>query len=541
MPDLPHPTPAAGEDAGRLTGLPLFTQPVVPHRALPDLVDRAATPTPVRRRPLRAGAHPVLGTSPTAAGKTSGKTLVDAGKTERPAEPVLPGGGGGLDWAQVRAFRQQAAELLTAQLRDRPGADERIRREIGRALIVAMLRDHADALLADGGQPPTPGQEQALAAAVFDALFGLGRLQPLVDDPDVENIEITGCDGVHLDYGDGHVLPGPPVADSDEELIETLAFLAARAGSSARPFTPAHPILDLTLHGGARLAARAWITPRPVVVIRRHRLLDVDLADLTARGTLDPGLAQFLAAAVRANKTIVVSGAQGAGKTTLVRALCNEIDPWERLGTIETEYELGLHDLPDRHHRLVAHEARPGSGERTADGRSAGEVTLDDLLYASLRLNLARIIVGEVRGREVIPMFKAMQAGAGSLSTTHAHSARGAVERLVTCALEAGPHITQDYAYLQIASHIDLIVHVALRDATRTGGGKARFVTEVIEVARGEGGRPAVTDVYAPGPDGRAEPRTPPSFLADLEAVGFDPAWLNPPPPTGGGIGRGRR
>jgi pilus assembly protein CpaF len=462
--------------------------------------------------------------------------LPDAGVPMRESPPPHGHGGSAVDWAQVRAFRQQAAELLTGQLRDRTGLDEASRREIGRALIVAMLRDHADNLLAEGGSPPSPAQEHALAGAIFDALFGLGRLQPLVDDPAVENVEITGCDQVHLVYGDGRVQPGPPVADSDEELIETLAFLAARSGgrsgSGERAFSPASPILDLTLHGGARLAARAWITPRPTVVIRRHRLTDVDLDDLRRLGMLDDALRAFLSAAVRAGKTIVVSGAQGAGKTTLVRALCNEMDPWERIGTIETEYELHLHELPDRHRRVVAHEARPGTGERTPDGRAAGEITLDDLLYSSLRLNLSRVIVGEVRGREVIPMFKAMQAGAGSLSTTHAHDARAAIERLVTCALEAGPHVTQEYAYLQIASHIDLIVQIGVDDRTSAGGRKHRYVREVIEVARGEGGRPAITDVFEPGPDGRAVPRTRPSFLPDLERAGFDPAWLDSPTGT---------
>jgi len=441
-----------------------------------------------------------------------------------------------MDWAQVRAFRQQAAELLTTQLRDRSGLDEEARREIGRGLIVAMLRDHADTLLAKGGQPPTPAQEHAMAGAIFDALFNLGRLQPLVDLTDVENIEITGCDPVYLDYGDGRGEMVPAIADSDEELIEALAFMAARsgavAGSGERAFSPATPILDLTLHGGLRLAARAWISPRPLVVIRRHRFTDVDLEDLRQRTMLDGAAAALLSAAMRANKTIVISGAQGAGKTTLARALCNELDPWERIGTIETEYELLLHTLPERHRRIVALEARPGTGERTPDGRAAGEITLDDLLYSALRLNLSRIVVGEVRGREILPLIKAAQAGAGTLSTTHAHSARAAIERLVTCALEAGPHITQDYAYLQIASHVDLIVQLGVDDQTPHGGRKHRYVSEVIEVGRGEGGRPAVTDVFALGPDGRAVPRTRPSFLADLERAGFDPAWLDQPEGT---------
>jgi pilus assembly protein CpaF len=555
--------PDAATAPNRLTGLPLFAFTPPPDLSPPVQSGPAAIadhgPTDEARRSLLVVAGDVAPAPAPRNGDeghrhharnvrapNDARTAPGASALLRPL-PVAPGAaassddqmtehraaGGdraGVDWAQVRAFRQQAAELLTVQLRDRGGLDEDSRREIGRALIVTMLRDHADALLAEGAPTPTPAQESALAEAIFAALFGLGRLQPLVDDEQVENIEITGCDRVHLVYGDGRVQPGPPVADSDEELIETLAVLAARSGgqsgSGERAFSPANPILDLTLHGGARLAARAWITPRPTVVIRRHRLTDVDLDDLRALGMVDDVLAQFLAAAVRAGRSIVVSGAQGAGKTTLVRALCAEMDPWERIGTIETEYELHLHQMPERHQRVVAHEARPGTGERTADGRAAGEITLHDLLYASLRLNLSRIIVGEVRGREVIPMFQAMQAGAGSLSTTHAHDARAAVERLVTCALEAGPHVTQEYAYLQIAAHIDLIVHIGVDDRTHVGGRKHRYVSEVLEVGRGEGGRPAITDVFMPGPDGRAVPGTRPSFLTELQHAGFDPAWL---------------
>jgi pilus assembly protein CpaF len=381
---------------------------------------------------------------------------------------------------------------------------------------------------------------------VFHHLFAAGRLQPLLDDPAVENIEILGCDQVHLDYGDGQIVRGPAVADTDEELIETLAFLAARAGDTPasgtsgsnsvgssvgggeRSFTSATPILDLTLPGGARLAARAWITPRPAVVIRQHRLRDAGLPELVGLGMLDGVLSALLTAAVIANKAIVVSGAQGAGKSTLTRAMCGALSPLERVGTIETEYELFLHEMPERHQRVVAHQARPGSGERGLDGRAAGEITLDDLLYSCLRMNLSRIIVGEVRGKEILTLMKALQAGAGGLTTTHSHSARAAIERLVTCALEAGPHVTSQFAYRQIAQHIDLIVHVNLDDQTRSGGGRHRYISEVIELAPGENDRVAVTDLFSPGSDGRAIPRTNPSpeLLAHLERAGFDPAWL---------------
>ena len=155
----------------------------------------------------------------------------------------------------------------------------------------------------------------------------------------------------------------------------------------------------------------------------------------------------------------MVRGAE-RGQDHALRALANTMDPWERVATIETEYELNLQFFPERHRRLVALVERLGGGERGLDGRRAGAVSVADLLWSGLRMNLQRVIVGEVRGREVIPMFQAMQTGAGSMSTTHASSARGAIDRLVTCALEAGPHITMDYAYLQVAAHIDLIVHV---------------------------------------------------------------------------------
>src|SRR3546814_2821893 len=134
-------------------------------------------------------------------------------------------------------------------------------------------------------------------------------------------------------------------------------------------------------------------------------------------------LADFLAACVRAGKSIVVSGVQGSGKTTWVRALCSCIPPWEMIGTFETEFELHLHELVYRHKIVHAWEHRPGSGEVGIDGRQAGEFSLEEAIHHSFRFNLARQIVGEVRGPEVWNMLKAMESGPGSISTTHARSA----------------------------------------------------------------------------------------------------------------------
>lgn len=438
--------------------------------------------------------------------------------------PTRPGPVGTMiDWALIRALRTQAAtELSTVSA----GLDPSSEQEAGRQIVSDLLTEQAAQTMSAGLPAWSIEVQTVMAEAIMDALFRNGRFQRLMDNPQIENIEISGCDDVVVVYCDGRIERVEPVADTDEELIETLQFIATRSQSSPRLFSAAHPRLHMQLDGGARLAATAWVTPRPSAVIRMHRLVKVDLEDLVNRGTLDAAMAAFLGACVRAGKSIVVSGAQGSGKTTLVRALCAHLDPWERIGTLETERELHLRST-GRHHRLVEWEARPGSGERNPDGSMAGEVGLDDLVADSLRFNLSRLIVGEVRGGEIMAMFKAMQSGAGSMSTTHAHRGRAAIERLVTCALDAGPHVTQDYAYRQVSEHIDIIVQITLETSgTRERPVRCRFVSEILAVEPGENGRPATTAVWKRDPrTGRAVTGILPSHLAEeLENHGFSRA-----------------
>jgi Flp pilus assembly CpaF family ATPase len=274
----------------------------------------------------------------------------------------------------------------------------------------------------------------------------------------------------------------------------------------------------------------AWVTPRPQVVIRRHRARDVTLAHLVEWGTIDTVLAAFLAASLRAGRNIVVTGLQNAGKTTLLRALASEFSPMERFGTIEREYELLLHELP-RHPRVVPMEAREGTSERDATGRRAGEVSVEKLVHQALRLNLRRIIVGEVRSSEVTPMLDAMSTGDGSLCTVHARSAAHAVDRLVTLCTAAG--LSDTFAYRLVAGSVDLVVHIDLVDERWTGGDRSRHVSDVIELnGIGEGSRPTTTTVFAPGPDGRAVPAHRPACLPDLVRAGFDPTLLDHPAGT---------
>ena len=430
----------------------------------------------------------------------------------------------GLDWSLVSSLRAQASEQLSqAVAADKGRLDRMAQEELGRTIVLDLIETTVTDRV-NAGMTTLPGTEQdALARAVFDSLFRLGRLQPLVDDDRVENIIITGHDNVLLELTDGSLIDGPPVADSDEELIDFLVFLASRSEVNARGFSEAQPRLHLRLDDGSRLAAAAWVTPRPSVVIRRHRLMEITLDELVERQMLTPVAASFLRAAVRARKSIVVSGSQGAGKTTVVRALCAEIDPLEAIGTFETEYELHLHEL-GRHRIVHPWEARPGSGERGADGRMAGEFTLDDALVDSFRFNLARQIVGEVRGKEVWAMIKAMESGTGSISTTHASDAVAAIRKLVTCAMEAGPHVTHSLAASKLASTIDVIVHLDLRTAHQGGRStRRRRVAEIIALDPGERETGyATTHIFAPDLDGTAVPSVLPDAYRDLVPHGFD-------------------
>lgn len=404
----------------------------------------------------------------------------------RPSVPLAMGQLQGLDWSLVAALRSAASERLMAALDAESHLDRASQQDLGRRIISELLEDEVVDQARIGRGMIDRQHQSRLAQAVFDALFRLGRLQPLVDDPSVENVTIRGCDDVWIEHADGRLERGPAVADSDQDLIDFLVFLASRSEVNARQFSESNPRLHLRLDGGSRLAATAWVTPRPSVVVRRHRMQDVTLADLVAKRSLSGLAATFLAAAVRARKSIVVAGPQGAGKTTMVRALCAEIPPSEAIGTFETEYELHLHEMRDRHPIVHAWEARPG-GEMQPNGRRAGEFTLDDALYDSYRFSLSRQIVGEVRGAEVLAMIEAMQSGTGSLSTTHAESAERAVSKLVTCAMKAGSHVTEQYATRAIAEALNIVVHVDSRvEAMDSGSVKRRWTSQIVLLGPGE-------------------------------------------------------
>lgn len=424
-----------------------------------------------------------------------------------------------LDWGYVATFREQISKLLVDEVP--AGATREQTEAVGRKLIVSTVQDHNNSLLRAGVSSWSDEYVQKMRVAVFDAIFGLGRIQPLIDTPGVENIMIFGADKVYLDFGSGRIEEAPPVADSDEELIEQIQFIAGREGERGRPWSSVAWELRMTLPGGERLqAVHPPIAPRPHIVIRRHPLVSISLADLISYKTLSAQAVAFLSAAVKARKSIVVAGQQGTGKTTLVRALAHEMDPFEHIVTIESERELHL-DRSGLHHMVTPLESRPGQGE-IVDGRRTGEVSLDELIVSSLRHNTQRIIVGEVRGPEVATMFQAMQAGAGSMSTIHANTPAETIERLAVLVGMSSMNADSTFAYRLVEQHIDFIVQLSNYTAGDHAG--VRFVSEISEVVAGEGDRPLCNPIFKAGTGsdtavvvGRPQEQ----MLQELEAVGF--------------------
>jgi Flp pilus assembly CpaF family ATPase len=429
---------------------------------------------------------------------------------------------GEIDWEQAAALRALASKRLTARLEGEGGAaDEQTRRQLGRAVILDVVREATEARFSLEGQAWTAEEQQVLAKAVFDLMFGLGRLQPLVDREDVEDIMVIGHDRVFLNLVDGRKVPGPPVASSDRELVQLLQDLGAR-NDPPRPFSDANPALHLNLVG-ARLAASMSVTQRPLLVVRRHRMVRVSLDDLVKLGTVTPVMASFLAAAVRARKSIVVSGSQGDGKTTLLRALCTEIGPDEVIGVFETERELGLEKLTDQHPVVFSWEERPGSGELGPDGKPVNQYSLYQAMRDSFRFILSRQITGEVRGPEVAQMIMAMESGSGSMSTTHAESARQTMEKLISCAVQSKEY-TRESAVMKLARCVHLVVQMRTVYAHGRDGctRKQRVVDEILAIAPGEGaGGYATTTVFGRNGDNPAAPHVMPDDLRDLVRCGF--------------------
>src|ERR1700759_4517837 len=428
-----------------------------------------------------------------------------------------------MDHSAVKRLRGEVGDRLAEQRRldaatGIPPMSSEDERQFARALISQVLEEYARGEITAGRSPLNAQDEEELAEAIHAALFGVGRLQPLLEDQQIENIDINGCDRVFIGYADGREVMAQPVAESDEELVELIQVLAAYSGLSSRPFDTANPQLDMRLPDGSRMSAVMDVTLRPAVSIRRARMGKVFLADLVGNGTISPDVGSFLAAAVAARKNIMIAGATNAGKTTMLRALANQIPGEERLITVERALELGLDHFPELHPNVVAFE------ERLPNMEGLGAISMAELVRRTLRVNPSRVIVGDVIVDEIVTMLNAMSQGNdGSLSTIHANSSLEVFNRVSTYAIQATERLPGGATHMLIAGAIDFVVFIEKRNEYTRGGRLRRFVNSVREVT-GIDGRVLSSEVCAPGPDGTAVPHAPVSCLPDLLPYGYDPA-----------------
>ena len=333
------------------------------------------------------------------------------------------------------------------------------------------------------------GARDELVARVAERSFGLGPLEPLLGDPEVDEVMVNGAGAVWVERRGRLERTGVGFASAGE-VRDAVERILAPLG---RRVDEAEPLCDARLPDGSRV--NVVIPPLaldgPVLTIRRFRRRGLSPDDLVANGTWPAPLRDVLADAVRARLSILVSGGTCSGKTTTLNALSAFVPAGERIVTIEDTAELRLQQP-----HVVRLEARPPSVE----GR--GEVTIRRLVRNALRMRPDRIVVGEVRGPEALDMLGAMSTGHdGSLSTVHAGSPEEALRRLETLALMAGVGLPHAAIREQLASAIDLVVHQArLPDGAR----RVVAVSEVVRVASG----PATREVYALR-DGRPRWRVP--------------------------------
>lgn len=391
--------------------------------------------------------------------------------------------------------------------------------QYARKLIGDVIREHAEDLLKGGESPLDPDTEQELSEGVFARMYGAGRLQSLLNDDELENIDINGCDQVWVTRAGAAAHERvDPVATTDDELIELIQSLASYAGLNSRPWDAANPELDLQLPDGSRLSAAMGVTARPSVSIRLHRFQKVELADLVGNDTITVEAAEFLRAIVAARFNLMIAGATRAGKTTLLRALAAEIGPDERIITIERALELGLRKDVERHPNCVEFE------ERIANSEGQGAVSMQRLVRRTLRQNPDRVIVGEVLGPEVIDMLNAMgQGNDGSMSTIHARSGRDVFNRVATYAIQSAEQLPHEAAFQLIAGGLDFVVFISRHP--RTGKRRLDCILEV----NGFDQTVQASEIFAAADVGSAAwTGTLPSRTERLAAAGWQPpggAW----------------
>ena len=311
--------------------------------------------------------------------------------------------------------------------------------------------------------PLTLHEQTSLVDLVVSEMFGLPRLLTVLRDPEVTDVLVFGADPVRVERSDGSLQHLPPLVRRDRDLERIIYDTAT---SRRRPFNREHPFVDLELEPGVRFHGEGFdVVQRPLVTVRRAAVFGRGLDELCAAGMLVPGAVALLRAAVAADLNIVVCGRMGAGKTTMLRSLVNEISADDVIVTVESDFELNIAAM-GRHRFVHAYQSRVPS---TSDG--AG-ISCNDMMVPAVRTRADWIVVGEVRGPEGGALVQAMSIGQGAMATVHGGSAKDGVERLAELiAFHGGVELRT--ARWQVYRSVDLVVHV---DGSNAGG---RRVTEI--------------------------------------------------------------
>ncbi|HVP45595.1 MAG TPA: CpaF family protein [Bryobacteraceae bacterium] len=347
--------------------------------------------------------------------------------------------------------------------------NQRVRGEVRQAVIS----------LIDGEQTLLSSLErQQISEEVLDEVFGLGPLEPLLQDPTISDILVNGYRQVYVERKGLLELTNVAFRD-DAHLLRIIDKIVSQVGRRVDESTP---MVDARLSDGSRV--NAIVPPLavdgPLLSIRRFGTDKLMPQDLVEKKALTPGMMELLEAAVKARLNLVIAGGTGAGKTTLLNALSAFISPKERIVTIEDAAELQL-----KQPHLARLETRPPNLE------GQGAVRQRQLLINALRMRPDRIVVGEVRGEEALDMLQAMNTGHdGSLTTVHANSPRDAISRLEVMVSLANANMQM----VSIRQQVSSAVHVLVQAARLSDG--SRRVVSVTEVTGMEGDMVTLQDIF---------------------------------------------
>lgn len=381
-------------------------------------------------------------------------------------------------------------------------------------------------ILAEENMLISKTEKDRLFEIIVADILGFGPLEQLLADESITEIMVNGPKNIFIERK-GQITLSGVTFENDDHVMRIIDRIVAPLG---RRVDESSPLVDARLPDGSRVhvVIRPIALCGPTITIRKFSKQPLGIADLIRFGSMTPEIAKFLEACVIARLNMIVSGGTGSGKTTLLNVLSSFIPNDERIVTIENAAELQL-----QQEHVVPLETRPANIE------GKGEITIRDLVIASLRMRPERIVVGECRGGEALDMLQAMNTGHdGSLTTLHANSPRDALARLEVMSLMAGMDLPVRAIREQVASAVDAIIQQSrLRDGSR----KVVYVTEVQGM---EGEMITMTDVFEFEQTGMEKNKV----VGRIKPTGIRPKFIDrideaglSLPPTIFGIGQTRR